>query len=150
MRLSTIAITLRLSVHLVLLVALGLGFVWPLVDPQAIERDPSHVHLVVGGDEAARSQALVAHFHAGLAFGALALTHPLEVAPDQDGARVIVVGSHEGTAGWALGEVAKSLLPLMVLALVCLTVVSQAAPRLVPQRRPPALRRLDPPPRRLA
>lgn len=147
MRLSAIAMTVRLGVHLALLVALGLGFVWPLVDPQAIERDPSHTHLVLGGTEAARSEVLAAHLHAGLAFDPLNPTQPVEPAPEQHGVRVIVFGSHEGATGWSFGEAAKTVLPPMFLAPACLTLVSYAVPWLNPLHRPPALRRLDPPPR---
>ena len=147
LRCSTLATALWLGVHLVLLVALGLGFIWPLVDAQAVERDPWHNHLVLGGTEAARSQALAAHLHAGLAFDYPAPLAPLEAVPTEAEARVIVVGSHEGAAGWSLGQLAKNLLTPMLLTLACLALMSQAVPRLTPQRRPLALRRLYPPPR---
>lgn len=147
-RWSTLATAARLGVHLVLLVALGLGLVWPLVDPQAAERDPWHAHLVLGRTEAARAQALAAHVHAGLAGHTHpALSEPLAALADENGARVIVVGSHAGDVGSSIGLAAGAVLTPTLLALACLLVACHAVPQRDALPRPTALRRLDPPPR---
>ena len=150
-RWSTLATATRLGVHLVLLVALGLGVAWPLVDPQAVERDPWHDHLVLGSTEAARSEALAAHVHAGLTEHThTALAEPLAAPTDENAARVIVVASHAGNIGSSIGLAGGAMLTPTLLTLACLLVAFHAVPQRNPLPRPMALRRLDPPPRLLA
>lgn len=51
------------SLYLALLVVLGLGFAVSLLDPHALEYDPWHTHVVVGGTAEERAKALAAHTH---------------------------------------------------------------------------------------
>lgn len=149
-RWSTFGTALRLAVHLVLLVAFGLGFVWPLVDPQAVERDPWHDHLVLGGTEAARAQALAVHRHAGLAWhDEAAPPPPLDAGAEAGEARVVVLGAHDGAGSGLFGQAAKSLALPLLLTLACLVLLFPPPSASRPLPRPSALRRLDPPPRPL-
>ncbi len=55
--------TAPLGAHLALLLAFALGLALPLVDHHAVERNPWHEHVVLGGTSLDQRQALAAHRH---------------------------------------------------------------------------------------
>lgn len=52
-----------LGANLALLLAFGLGFALPLVDHHAVERNPWHEHVVLGGTALDERRALASHRH---------------------------------------------------------------------------------------
>lgn len=143
---------IRLAVHLVVLIALGLGVSLPLLDHHVAERNPWHDHVVVAGSGLDREHALAFHrhgFETPHAHGPAtdALTWSLERQGAGEGATVIVVQYDDGVGGSSSVGTGPVLLPSKWPAPLPPQFSNQRSFALVPAILGTVLPLPDPPPR---